>query len=78
MRLPHPGQTPLVINETPSVCPDCGSDTAIYSVKRDMGSERYCGICVTCRWPNPNHTRGKRLLEELQALPGTPVVKWEG
>lgn len=54
----HAAAAPLVINDTPEVCPVCGLSDAIASVYRDMGSERYCNRCRTVRWPNPSHPRG--------------------
>lgn len=62
-----PSQLPLALNEEPEVCPECKQSTAIYSVYRDMGSQRYCGRCMTVRWPNPNHDRGARLIERMRA-----------
>lgn len=65
--MPPISALPLVVNEHPEECPECHESDMLASVYRDGGSQRYCRVCFTVRWPNPEHPRGATTLERLTA-----------
>jgi ribosomal protein S27AE len=55
---------PMVENPDARRCPDCGSGSSIYSVRRDGGSRLYCGMCHKAQWLDPEWPERMRKLRE--------------